>query len=125
MGVHIFDRAGGMFMPGPGDVGIHIILGEANLSADFIGMDLAFADQIVNGGLADMEDVSHFLGGQRFVLGQTDPSSQLFFIVSQSHYTLSKIFSQDLLRPLVQIISYFFILFRTAGPISQNPVRTT
>ena len=55
-------------MPGTGNVGIHIVLGKAHLSADLIGMDLALADEIVNRRLADMENVRNLLGGQGFVL---------------------------------------------------------
>ena len=89
MGIDIFYRTGGMFMTGPGNIGIHIVLGKADLPADFIGMDFAFANQIVNGGLADMKDVSHLLGGQRFVLCQVDPSLQRVLVFSKMYYTPS------------------------------------
>ena len=52
-----------MFMAGAGDIGIHIVLGEADLAADFIGIDLTPADQVIDGGLADMENIRNFLGG--------------------------------------------------------------
>jgi hypothetical protein len=68
MGIDALHRAGRMLMPGPGDVGIHIILGKADLPSDLIGMDLSPADQIIDGGFTDMEDVSNLLGGQGFVL---------------------------------------------------------
>ena len=68
MGIDVLDRAGGMLVAGAGDLGIHIILGEADFSSDLVRMDLSPADQIVNGGLTDMENVSHFLGRQRLVL---------------------------------------------------------
>ena len=51
-----------MLMPGPGNVGIHIVLGKANPSADFIGMDLSLADEIVDCRLTDMEYIRYFLG---------------------------------------------------------------
>ena len=73
MGVQIPDGPGGMLMPGPGDVGVHIVLGEAHLPADLVGVDLPSADQVVDGGLADMEDVCHLLGGKGFVLGHWVP----------------------------------------------------
>ena len=74
MGIYVFHRTGGMLMPGPGNIGIHIVLGKAHFPADFIGMDLAFADQVINGGLADMENVGNFLGGKGFVLTHGVPS---------------------------------------------------
>lgn len=63
MGVNVLDRPGGMLVPGTGDIGIHIILSKANLAPDFIGMNLAPVNQIVYGGFADMENVSHLLCG--------------------------------------------------------------
>ena len=74
MGIDVLHGPGGMLMPGPGNVGIHIILGKPNLSADFIGMDFSPADQIVNGGFADMENVRDLLGGKGFVLCDRLPS---------------------------------------------------
>ena len=62
MGIDIFHRPGGMLMPRPGNVGIHIVLGKANLSANFIGMDLSLADEIVDCRLTDMENIRYFLG---------------------------------------------------------------
>ena len=61
-GIYGLYRLGGMLMAGAGDVGIHIVLGEADLTADFIGIDLAPADQVIDGGLADMENIRNFLG---------------------------------------------------------------
>ena len=74
MGVDIFHRPGGVFMAGPGIIGIHIILGKTDLTSDLIGMDLTPADQIVNGGFADMENVRNLLGGKGFVLCLRLPS---------------------------------------------------
>ena len=61
-GVHGLYRLGGMLMAGAGDIGVHIVLGEADLAADLIGIDLAPADQVIDGGLADMENIRNFLG---------------------------------------------------------------
>ena len=64
VGIDVLDRAGGVLVTGSGDVGVHIVLGESYLTADLIGVDLTFSDEVVNGGFADMEDVSHLLGGE-------------------------------------------------------------
>ena len=74
VGVDILDRAGGVFMPGPCNVGIHIVLGKAHLPSDFVGMDLTPADQVINGGFTDMKNVGNFLGGKGFVLTHGVPS---------------------------------------------------
>ncbi len=68
MGIDPLHRCCGMFVTGACYVGIHIVLREANLAADLVGMDLPFSDQIVYGGFADMEDVSHLLRGQGLIL---------------------------------------------------------
>ena len=61
MGVNALHRGGGMLMAGTGDVGIHIILSKAHLPPNFVGMDLALADQIVNRRFADVENIRDFL----------------------------------------------------------------
>ena len=65
MGIDALHRGCGMLMTGAGDIGIHIILCKSNLPPDLVGMDLSSADQVVNRGFADMENIRHFLGGQR------------------------------------------------------------
>ena len=92
-------------MPGTGDVGIHIVLGEAHLATDLIGMDLTFSDQIIDRRFADMEDVSHLLGGKRFVLSHWSSSFGVGIQISNRHYTI--------LWSNVQVRLYHFVRFRT------------
>ena len=70
--VHLdpFDGLHALFMAGAGDVGVHVILRKADLSADLVGIDLAAPDQLINRGFADVEDVGDLLRGKRFVLCQ-------------------------------------------------------
>ena len=65
-----FDGLHALFMAGAGNISVHVILRKADLSADFVGVDLAAPDQLINRGFADVEDVGDLLCGKRFVLCQ-------------------------------------------------------
>ena len=59
--LHLPDRLDALLMPGAGDIGVHVVLGEADLSPDLIGVDLAPADQLIDGGFAHMEELCDLL----------------------------------------------------------------
>ena len=63
VGVNPLHRTGGMLMPGAGNVGIHVVLGKAHLAPDLVGVDFSPADQVVDGGLADVQNIGNLLGG--------------------------------------------------------------
>ena len=101
-------RGSGMLMPGAGNIGIHILLRKTNLSPDFIRMDFSLANQVVNGGLADMENVCNLLGRKGLILRHNAASLQSFSV----NYTLS-----------FQIAQVLGAIFQVFWAISRHFVR--
>ena len=59
--LHPPDRLDALLMPRAGDVGVHVVLGEADLAPNLVGVDLAPADQLIDGGFAHMEELCDLL----------------------------------------------------------------
>ena len=101
-------------MPGAGNIGIHILLRKTNLSPDFIGMDFSLANQVVNGGLADMENVCNLLSRQGLILRHTAASLQSFSIDYTSPFQIAQVLgavfqvfyaiSRHFVRHLVEVL---------------------
>ena len=119
MGIDTLHRGSGMLMPGAGNIGIHVLLRKTNLSPDFIGMDFSLANQVVNGGLADMENVCNLLGRQGLILRHTAASLQSFsidytsyFQIAQSLGAIFQVFcaiSRHFVRHLVEVLKFLRI----------------
>ena len=59
--LHATDRMDALLMPGARNLGVYIVLGKTDLPPNLIGVDLAPADQLVDGGFAHVEDVRYLL----------------------------------------------------------------
>ena len=77
--INLTHRLHALFMAGTGDVAVHVVLREADLSADFIGVNLSAPDQVIDRGFAHMENVRDLLGGERFVLCHGGSPSRIIF----------------------------------------------
>ena len=61
--LHAPDRLDALLMPRAGDIGIHVVLGKADLAPDLVGVDLPPADQFIDRGFAHVEDIRNLLRG--------------------------------------------------------------
>ena len=61
------------------------------LSPDFIGMDFSLANQVVNGGLADMENVCNLLGRQGLILRHAAASLQSLSVNYTSSFQIAQV----------------------------------
>ena len=79
--VDLTHRLHALLMTRAGNVAVHIVLGETDLSADFIRVNLSPPDQVIDRGFAHMEDVGDLLGGERLVLSHGSSPSRIIFLI--------------------------------------------